>query len=167
MAIPASASTKGRIRNILEGLYTWLDSALDDADYANYYVSQDYKFNVMNTSSDPIVTIRVTPTVFTDELYGRIWQGDTGDTAMSANYLFSLHVFSKYNTGIGEDQNRDAWIAARIVTQYLNTLSRATMSARGIWNIDNMRLRESDPQIRNMGRIIIDGRIQVIREDSP
>ena len=115
-----------------------------------------------------MATYTYDPTAFTDISYGRVWQGGgSPETAMQSTFLFSLHVFSKYNTGIGEDHNRDAWIAARIITDYLNTMSKSVLSTKGIWNIDNMRLRESDPQIRNMGRIIIDGRIQVIREDSP
>ena len=165
----AVTSTKGRIRNIYEGLYTWIKEALEDAEYADYFVSMDYKLDIMNTVHNPIVTIRITPTTYSDSFYGRVWQGGVSpDTGMEALFLFSLHVFSKYNTGIEEDHNRDAWIATRIIVDYLNSLNKSTdLSPRGIYAFDNIRMRESDPTIRNMGRIIIDGEIRTIREDSP
>lgn len=165
----APTATKGRIRNIYEGLYSWVIDALDDASYSNYYVSMNYKINVMNISGEPIATIRVDPGIYEDNAYGRIWQGGASPTtAMQTMFGFTIHVFSSYNTGIGEDHNRNAWIAARVIVDHLNSLSRTTdLSPRGVWAIDDIIMRESDPRVRNMGRIIIEGEIKVTREDSP
>ena len=161
----APASTKGRIRNILEALYTWVDAALD-ADYSSYYTTMNYRFGVQNTTAFPLVTIRVDPATLMDVTYGRRMPS----AGSVVEYQFTLHVFEKYNTASGENYNRDAHICARRIVDYLENRDRdlsGSLAAYGIWKIRDIGLRESDPNLRNVARIIISGTIDVVREDSP
>jgi len=160
----APSSTKGRIRNILETIYGYVDSALT-ADYASYEVSQADRPKIYEADVFPFAAVRVNPVEIFDLTYGR----RIPSAGSQAVYEFSIHVFHLRNTGSGEDHNRDVTIAARRIIDYIVDKSQDTteMAVNGIHFIRDVFGRESDPRGRRLARIIIEGVVEVNREDSP
>lgn len=156
---------KGRSRDVLQALYTWVDGALDN-DYTTYYVTIQHRFDPTSRLGElPIASIRIIPTMIYEDVYGRRLPA----LGSSAEYEFTIHVFQKYNTASGEDYNRDAQICARRIVDWLEdkNTDKSGMATYGIWRIRDMRARESDPMIRNVARIIVSGTVDVHRYDSP
>jgi len=159
-----ASSLKGRTRNILEALYTWVGEVLS-RHYLSYYVTMNYRFNIVHNSTMPLVTIRIDPITIEDVTYGRRLpaSGSLGD------YIFTIHIYEKYNTGTSEVYNEDAQTCARRVMEWLEHKNNDAedMNAYGVWAIRDVGGRESDPRIRNVARIIVSGTINVKREDNP
>lgn len=160
----APAATKGRLRDILERVYAWVDAILT-THYSSYYVTMNHRLSITHLSTMPLVTIKVDPTIIDEAAYGRKMPSD----GSIATYEFRLHVHQKYNTASGEDYNRDVHICARRVIDHIKTKDGDTTERNdhGIWCVRDVGGRESDPMIRNVARIIVTGTIDVIREDSP
>jgi len=165
MSVPVA--TKGRTRDILERLYKWVEEVLRD-NYDEYYMTIDDRIDVMNIMDNevfPLVTIRVDPVVIGDVAYGR----KMPDSGSLASYSFSMHVFEKYNEDPLEDYNRDAHNCTELIVSKLTSKNQSLveMTSHGIFSVRDVSFRESDPNVRDVARVIVEGYIDVIREDSP
>lgn len=170
----APAATKGRYRAIIERLDTWIEAALSDASYSEYYVTNDYTNLPTNLSTMPYVTIKLDSMVLDDETYGRylLKDGtpDEQDTGSMATYFFTFHVFHEKDTTEGENENRYAHIAARVIMDHLRSKDQDSTEkvSHGIERVFDIDARESDPaRLWNLRRMIVSGYLWVKRLDDP
>jgi hypothetical protein len=159
-----STPVKGRARDVLNRVEAWVNEALDRY-YTEYYVTPNYKEDVTIQRIFPCASIRVDPVNIIDETFGR-YLPNKGSTA---DYEFSIHAYQKFNSGSGEDYNEDAQLLATRVMKWIQRKNQNDYEKtnHGIRNVLDVASRESDPNLRNIARMIIEGRVEVNREDSP
>jgi len=172
--MPVPDATKGRYRAILERLDTWVETALDIANYVEYYVTDDYTNLPTNLGMMPYVSIKLDTGRLADETYDRYLlkdgSPDTQGQGSMVTYFFTLHVYHIKNTAPGENENRDVHIVTRIIMDYFRGRDQHATEkvSYGIERVYDVSARESDaPGFRNLKRMIVSGYLWVKRLDSP
>jgi hypothetical protein len=140
----------------------WLEEVLDEY-YSDWYISLDRNFNVVYSANFPLVVVDFSPSVVNDVSFGRRVPFVGG----SITYTFTLYLYSKINLTSGEDYNRDVQILTRRIIDWFTTKhqNQTEMTQHNIWSVIVVGGRESEPEIRDVSRIILTIEIEVLRED--
>jgi hypothetical protein len=162
MSYSVETASTGRLRSVKQALKIWTEEAYL-AEYSQFFVTMNPRYNINNVDTYPFASIKVSDSSSKDVHIGR----KTVTTASQVEMPFTIHIYEKKNEYKDEDHNRDAWVAARILMNYLKSgLSRADMTTYRIHLIKDITARESDPRARRTSRVIISGVIEVTRVDS-
>jgi len=158
-----SAKTGG-YRAILERLYTWVDTALDDGGYFTYHISMDENFSVSHVADMPLITISLGRASVVHEVYDRKLPA----TGVMVIYPFSLYVYHYRNTASGENHNLSCTTAMDYIINYFNGRDQnaTEQGTHNIINVMDMEGRESDPRWnKRLARMIVTGSLKVKRSD--
>lgn len=140
----------------------WLEEVLDEY-YTEWHISLDNNFNVAYSTIFPLIVVDFSPSEVNDVSFGR----RVPFAGASVTYVFTLYLYSKINLVVGEDYNRDIQILTRRIIDWFTTKhqNQTEMSEHNIWSVMVIGGRESEPNIRDVARMILTIEIEVLRED--
>lgn len=158
-----SAKTGG-YRAILERLFTWVDTALDDGGYFTYHITNDEDFSVSQVKNMPVVTISLGRASVVHEVYGRKYPS----TGVMVIYPFSLYIYHYRNRRSSENHNLNCTTAMDYIVNYFNGRDQNSteQGTHNIINVLDVEGRESDPRWdKRLARMIVTGSLKVKRLD--
>jgi len=160
----AADATKARRRAIVERLWTWLDNCLILNDYETYTLSMNKDFPVHRAKVMPLITIALGEHRLDSQVYGRLMP----QKGMTAMYPFTLFIYHWKTDDPNHSHNYDVHILTDLIVKYMRSKSGSSteMIASGIFKMDDITTRESDPVgMRALSRMILSGTISAKRED--
>lgn len=161
-------ATKARRRAVQERLYTWIVTALDNNEYETYVVSMNKSYPLARATTFPLVTLSLSNSPYITEVYNRAYP-NKGVTVEYPFTLFIYHLWNRNDTRYSH--NYDVQILTDLIIKYLRSRNwdhTIEKDLHGIIRVEDLQSRESDPRgVRNLTRMIVNGIIVAIREDSP
>ena len=151
----------GRDESVKKALIAMLNSAVSGNPYFAH-VSGDWSNQTRLASRLPYITVRLGPTVPSDELYGMLLQSNNDDLVEGRfeDKHFTLHLFTSGCSEAGEEENRYVHQLKDAIVDYLDA-HRFEQSSSEIADIAVVSDRESIPEglPRNVKRMIIEGKM--------
>lgn len=150
------------LKDYLISLVKGADPSLTDIGTESH-ISPDWRQNIGEIRRLPHITVRFSDDDVNDEFYGRIRESGSTAESSEASITFSMHVFCSNCTVTGQAKAKyAAELADRIVTHLKKNPKYETL---GLYDISDLRARESDAGPFNVSRVIVEGVLWAKRPD--
>jgi hypothetical protein len=127
------------------------------------HVIPEWKQSIAEIRVFPHITVRI-PNLDTDDVFlGRVRTSGSENESSEVQMEFTAHVLCSNCTVSGEAKGKYALELADKIISYLK--KNKSDSATGIYDITNLKARESDVGPFNMSRVIVEGIIWCKRPD--